>query len=152
MGNANNPVFTYTYDNFANRVTVTDPRNCVTRTTFETTHNTYPLSVTACDNLTSPKFTTTFEYHPEHGGIKRQTDEANQASTTFEYDAFGRPTKVTNQIDYDSGSPNGTEIYSYPQWGTPDAQRVVISRTRDHGLAPVLVTEHYFTTALGAWT
>ena len=145
MGNANNPVFTYTYNNFANRETVTDVRrNCTTTTLYETAHNTYPSSVIACSNLTSPKFTTTFDYWPEHGGIKRQTDVDNNATATFLYDAFGRPTQVTNQIDFDAGSPNGTETYSYPAWGTPDVQRVVISKTEEHGQAGVLETEHYF--------
>lgn len=142
-GSASNAVFLYDYDAFGNRTTATDPRNCTTTTAFDTTNRTYPTSVRACSNLSSPNFETTYEYFPEHGGIKTKTDP-NLAVTRFEYDEFGRPKKVTNHIDYQQGSPNGTESYSYLQWGTVDAQRVVISKTVEHGQSGVLKTEHYF--------
>ena len=145
MGSFNNPnpTFTYTYDEFGNRRSVTDPRICTATTTYETAHNTYPSSVRACSVGQGPSFLTTYEYWPEHGGIKTHTDP-NGATTSFLYDSFGRPTKVTNQIDADAGSPNGTESYAYPQWGTPDFQRVTVSKTKENGSADVLVTEYLF--------
>jgi YD repeat-containing protein len=144
MGSWKNSVYIYTYDPVGNRATVTDPRGCTTKTTYEQIHKTYPASVIKCDNLQSPKFTTTYDYYAEHGGIHWQTDEDNHATTTFLYDGFGRPMKVTNQIDAEQSSFNGTESYSYPAWGTPDAQHVLISKTKDHGSAVVINTEHHF--------
>jgi len=136
LGDARNPVVTYGYDAYGNRTQTMDPRGCPTTTTFDTTYQTFPATVTTCLN-----HQTTLLHDPNFGVITSQTDPNNQ-TTTYNYDTFGRLTKVTGPLD--TASANGTVSYLYLNWGTPSSQHIEIRRTTQHGTANYIWTEDYF--------
>jgi YD repeat-containing protein len=147
IGHAANPVFLYTNDSATGvRTNVRDPRLCDTTTVHEST-KTFPQSVAVCSNITALNFVTTYEYDPRHGVVKSRTEpnrvgDSPLSTTTFDYDGFGRLTKITGPLD--TASTYGTETRQYLDWGDAALQRVVTLRTEDHGTGNVIFMEEYF--------
>ncbi len=139
-GTTGNPVVTYAYDAWGNRISATDPRGCATAVVFESSR-TYPASVTTCQNETTLRHTTTFQYDARWGAKTRETDP-NAQTTTYAYDVFGRLSKVTGPLD--TSSLYGTASYVYSDLGNASLQRVTVFRTVQHGTANYRWSEQYF--------
>lgn len=141
IGNGSNPVFTYTYDATTGvRTSVRDPRNCDTTTVYEST-KTFPQTITTCANVPSLNFPMAYVYDPRFG-VKTSETDWNSQTTTYNYDLFGRLTKVTGPLD--TGSTYGTVSHLYSDWGNPSLQRVITYRTEEHGTGNVLWSEEFF--------
>ena len=135
QNNPGNPVVTHTYDNYGNRTSTTDPIGCATTTVYETSQ-TYPATVTNClGHITS------FQYDARFGEKTSETDP-NQQQTTYNYDTFGRLTKVTGPLD--GSSTYGTVSYFYVGWGYTPVQRVQTFRTTQSGTSNFIWSEEYF--------
>jgi len=130
-----NPVTTYVNDPTVGvRTAVTDPRGCTTTITYEPS-KTYPQTITNC-MLPSVGYR-----YDARFGVKTYETDVNGPPTHYDYDGFGRLTKVIGPSD----SENLPTIqYDYPSWGTPTAQNVQTSRRIQHGAVPVLVSAEYF--------
>jgi RHS repeat-associated protein len=96
----------YTYDDFGNRLAVIDALGHSTTTTYETTYNQFPATVT--NGLGQ---VTQFVYDARFGVLTSQTD-ANGNTTTYSYDPLGRKLAVTD--------PYGRVVSStsYPDFNT----------------------------------
>lgn len=77
LGAPGNPAITRVHDVFGNPVLLTDPRNCTTETVFETTHRTYPDTVTTCLG-DATQFT-----HAPRGGRRLSEQDPNGQTTTY---------------------------------------------------------------------
>ncbi len=131
-----NPITTYTYYNNGNLKSITDPMgNPPTTITYDST-KTYP------NQTTNPlgQITTTV-YDQKFGKITSKTDVYGN-TTTYEYDVFGRPSKVTNP--YDGSSSYGTISYWYPDFGIVGNQKMVTYHTEQSGTANYRWEEAYF--------
>jgi RHS repeat-associated protein len=135
LGAPGNPVVRRAYDGLGNLVSLTDPRGCTTTTTFEATHRTYPLAVSTCLG-----HATTFVHDPRWGHRLNDTDPNGQ-TTSYAYDGLGRLTRVTGPLD--GGSTHGTLTKAYLDVGNPSTQRVLTSRTEQHGTAAAIWAEEY---------
>jgi YD repeat-containing protein len=92
-------------------------KNCNTTTwTYETTHNTYP------DTITSPVsgLSESYTYDPGTSNILSVTD-FNDQTTTYQYDTFKRLVKVIKPGDSEE-SPSIE--YQYNDWGTLNQQNL----------------------------
>ncbi len=129
------PITTYTYYNNGNCKSITDPMGNGTTITYDGT-KTYPYQTT------NPlgQITTTV-YDQKFGKITSATDIYGN-TTTYEYDVFGRSSKVTNP--YDGSSAYGTISYWYQNFGVVGNQKVVTYHTEQSGTANVLWNEAYF--------
>jgi RHS repeat-associated protein len=99
----------YTYDAYGNRTSVTNPNNRTTDTSYETTYNTYPQTITYPSVGGQPRMTESYVYDPRWGKLTSVTDPNGQA-TSYEYDTFGRLTKVIRPGD---SSTDPTERHAY---------------------------------------
>ncbi|MCP4000288.1 MAG: hypothetical protein GY727_05185, partial [Gammaproteobacteria bacterium] len=123
------PVITYTYDNYGNQESIKDPNNL---NTSKTTNITYDSTHTFPYQATNPLgHTATTVYDPGIGKVISETGP-NGNTTTYDYDVFGRMTKVTNPLD--TGSQYGTASYEYQDCGTANL-RVVTYSTEESGTA-----------------
>lgn len=84
---------------------------------------------------------TTTVYDQKFGKIISVTDVYGN-TTTYEYDVFGRPSKVTNP--YDGSSTYGTVSYWYLDFGIVGNQKMVTYHTEQSGTANYLWEEAYF--------
>ena len=128
----------YDYDAYGNLESVTDPLGYGASTTYDTTTNTFPETVTNHLEHTS---SATYDYR--FGKPLKRTDP-NGNETKYEYDVFGRPTKVTNP--YDSSSYYGTvsTFYNDNDLGTVGAQRITTYVTEQSSTSDALWKETYF--------
>ncbi len=123
------PVITYTYDNYGNQESIKDPNNL---NTSKTTNITYDSTHTFPYQATNPLgHTATTVYDPGIGKVISETGP-NGNTTTYDYDVFGRMTKVANPLD--TGSQYGTASYEYLDCGTANL-RVVTYSTEESGTA-----------------
>jgi len=117
--NASESVSTYhTYDAYGNPLTETDPKGNIMTFTYNSGFP-FPISVTypTVNNITMQEFCS-WDY--TSGNMLAVTD-ANGQVTSYEYDAFKRPTKVVKPGD-SSASP--TIQYQYNNWGTYGQQHL----------------------------
>ena len=135
LGTSGNPAMSDAHDAYGNRTSATDPRDCTTSTTYDSS-KTHPATITNCLG-----HVTSLEYDARWGAITSAT-EPNAQTTTSTYDVFGRLIKLTGPLD--TGSTYGTVSYSYLDLGNPSAQRVQTSRTEQHGSGNVLWSDRYF--------
>ena len=140
-GDPGNPSVTHTYDPFGNRETTTDPIGCATKTVFDSL-KTFPASVTRCFGDINPSLvhSTTFDHDPRFGTRTRVTD-ANNNTTTFTFDSFGRLATVVGPLD---SVAFPTETRAYLNWGDPANQRIQTLKRKDHLAALVISREEYF--------
>ena len=95
----NDPVIQYGYDTCGNLESQTDARGYPTVTQYDET-KTFPQTVT---NALGQEITTTYN---KWGKLHTKTDlhyqgDLNPTTTTYDYDAFGRPSKVVGPYDTD---------------------------------------------------
>ena len=97
-----NPVIRFAYDEFGNLVSEYDANgNPPTITTYE------PTTWTFANTITNPLgHVVEYDYDHRYGKVK-ETIDANDNSTFFDYDAFGR----TRQIDQPNGGQTTNEYY-----------------------------------------
>jgi RHS repeat-associated protein len=115
---ASNSVNSYfTYDTYGNMLTRQDPNENITTWTYETTHHTYP------DTITSPVagLSESYTYDPGTSNILSITD-FNEQTTTYQYDTFKRLIKVIKPGDSEE-SPSIE--YQYNDWGTLNQQNLM---------------------------
>jgi RHS repeat-associated protein len=110
-------VSTYsTYDSWGNGLTDTDANGNVWTTVYESTYNTFPQSITS--PIAGQSENCTFDAKT---GNRVSVTDINDQTTTYEYDTFGRSTKVIEPGD-SSSSP--TVRYEYNNWGTLGQQHL----------------------------
>lgn len=100
------PVYLFSYDPYGNILEQTDPSGYQVSYVYDNTNHIYPVQTTD-----SFGYTTAAAYDFRFGVITLTTD-ANQHSTTVEYDAFGRTTKVWSPYDNIASGIPSVE-YSY---------------------------------------
>ena len=134
-----NPVTTYTYDDYGNVETITDPNNNPPAIiTYDTTAHTYPVTV---QNPLGHTVQKTYDY--KYGKVLTETDP-NGNTTTYEYDEFGRILKVIGPKD---SVTYPTITYEYPaleDYGQIDVQKVKTYAREEHGQAGIIWSEAYF--------
>ena len=137
LNGGTNPVTSFTYNNYGNKITATDPRNNKTTVSYDSTY-TYPVTVT--DNQTG--FSISKTYDLRHGRPLTETDY-NLNTTTYQYDVFGRPKKVVGP--YDNTSAEGTQTIYYENFGMGTGyQRVATHTTEQSGTSNYIWKESYF--------
>ncbi|MBI5343478.1 MAG: VCBS repeat-containing protein [Deltaproteobacteria bacterium] len=138
LNGGTNPVTSFTYNAYGNRITTTDPRNNVTTASAYDATYTYPTTVT--DQQTG--FAASKTYDSRYGSPLTETD-INGNITTYQYDVFGRPKKVINP--YDNASTEGTRTIYYENFGLGTGyQRVATHSTEQSGTGNYLWNENYF--------
>lgn len=106
-------------DYYGNLIKSFDAKNNAVTTAYDTLYHTFPVTVTNALGHTG-----TATYDPKTGNTLTETD-ANDQTTTYVYDEFGRVTKVFGPLDLDD-SP-GT-LYFYGDHTQP---RSVMVRTKE---------------------
>ncbi|WKZ20521.1 MAG: RHS repeat-associated core domain-containing protein [Candidatus Jettenia sp. CY-1] len=130
-------LYAFLYDTYGNVQTIQDPKdNPPTTITYDTVAQTYPATI---QNPLGHTVNKTYDYG--FGKPLTETDPNNN-TTTYEYDIFGRLTKVTNPND--TNSTYGTISYSYLDFGTIGSQRVVTYATEQSGTGNYIWSETYF--------
>lgn len=103
------------------------------QTTYDATYHQFPVEIS---NALGHTVKSTFD--PGAGQVLTQTD-ANSQTTTYQYDAFGRPSKVINALD---SATFPTIEYEYFTSTVPPHRLVTKSRV-EHGIAGTLDTYTY---------
>ncbi len=117
FADAGTSVSTYfTYDSYGNVLTETDANGNVWTTTYESTYHTFPATISAPISGMTESYT----FDPKTGNLLSRTD-VNGQTTSYEYDTFGRLTKVIKPGD-SSQSPSSK--YEYNHWGTLGQQHL----------------------------
>lgn len=106
----------YTYDSYGNVLTEIDANGNVWTTTYESTYHTFPATISA--PITGQ--TESYAFDARTGNLLSRTD-VNGQTTSYEYDLFGRLTKVIRPGD-SFASP--TTKYEYNHWGTLGQQHL----------------------------
>jgi RHS repeat-associated protein len=134
---ASDPTITYTYDQYGNLSTQTDPNgNSPTTITYDSTQ-TFPQLVT---DPAGHRTQTAYNYLFSKPISK--TDVDNNIVTAYTYDLFGRIAKV---VDYPNDSPSyPTKTYSYNNYGTVGQQNVSVGSRVQSGAAAVYSKSVYF--------
>jgi len=127
---------TSSYDVFGNEVTKTDANGKTTNIVYDSTYHSFPVTIT------NPKghVERIYYYMPPDtkglfGQLKSKVD-SNSIETLFEYDVFGRRTKVIGP--YDASSAYGSESYEYGING-PGANYILTRTTEESGTANHLI-------------
>jgi RHS repeat-associated protein len=133
LDGGSNPVTKFEYDAYGNQTKVINPLNKETTTSYETTHNTFPTSVTNALNQT-----TTATFDAGTGQVLTNTD-SNNYTTSYEYDTLGRVVKEIQPYD---SSQYPTKAYSYAySAGNPYA--VTVEQRIEPGTNQVLEATTY---------
>ncbi|KQC08704.1 MAG: hypothetical protein APR62_04140, partial [Smithella sp. SDB] len=111
-----NPRVTYTYDNYGNRKTTTDPKGIqASSIDYDTATNTYPVKVTAAQTGTVTHVVENLAINYAIGKATSTKDE-NGNITSSTYDAFGRMHQVNTpdggQVTYEYH----TDVFPQPQY------------------------------------
>ena len=133
------PTTSMTYDNYGNVTTITDARSFVTTNTYETDYN---LFLTQIENALT--HTREFTYDPLIAQIKTSTDQNNQTTTT-EYDALGRVTKVIAPLD---SAIEPTQEFEYDLSSVPNRTITKVKSSKP-GESFTQLTTYSFTDGLG---
>lgn len=127
---------TSTYDSYGNEVTKTDANGKATTIEYDSTYYTFPV------RITNPKghIESTLYYMPTDtkglfGQVRARTD-ANGNEIVFEYDGFGRKSKIIGP--YDGSSTYGSESYEYVLNGA-GANYILTRTTEESGTASHLI-------------
>jgi RHS repeat-associated protein len=131
-----NPVTTYTYTPVGNVWSIKDANNNLTNITYDTTTRIFPTNIT---NALSQAVNKTYDYK---FGKELTIVDPNANTTTYSYDVFGRPAKVTSPND--TTSTYGTITYYYLNFGTVGSQKVVTYATEQSGTGNYIWSEKYF--------
>lgn len=116
------------FDQYGNRTEATDAKGYTTRTTYDSTYQAYPVSVTSpVPDFTGTQgantaFTSTTTYDPVTGLVLSATDANGQTSTMEYNDPLLRPTKAT--------APNGHQTATEYGAGTSETTRYVKVRSQ----------------------
>jgi RHS repeat-associated protein len=114
------------FDTYGNPIEVTDARNNITTTIYDSTYHTYPVSITSPvpdDNGTygsNTGLTASASFDPVTGLILSTADANGQTSTTEYNDPLLRPTKKT--------ASNGQQTII--EYGVPDTNGVIVASQR----------------------
>ncbi len=135
LSGGTNPCVQRTYDAYGNLLTTTEARGNTTTTTYETTYQTFPATVTTPPTPNAPTGLVSTSVYDARFGVVTSTTDPNNQTTTNQYDVFGRLTSVTNALQQ-------TKTLSYDALGTVGSQRVT-TRLQD-GSPDGLWTEAYF--------
>lgn len=81
--------YTYSYDDFGNKTSITDPASNVTTLTYEAIYNTYKASKTTPENSNGTALVTHYGYDPRYGKLTATTGPNNNTHGLC-YDSFGR--------------------------------------------------------------
>ena len=139
LDNGVNPVTTNTYDSYGNPYTTTDPKGYVTTVSSYDPSYTYPTSVTSPAPMS---FVSSKTYDYRYGKPLTETD-VNNNTTTYQYDVFGRLTKIISP--YDNTSTEGTQSIHYENFGLGAGyQRVATHATEQSGTGNFIWQENYF--------
>jgi RHS repeat-associated protein len=137
LENGGNPVTSYIYDPYGNIQTITDPRNYSTNFSYDATY-TYPTIIT--DQQMG--FYSSKTYDLRYGKPLTETD-LNGNATIYQYDVFGRQSRLVNP--YDVTSQEGTQSAYYENFGLGAGyQRVATHSTEQSGTANYIWKENYF--------
>lgn len=123
------------YDNYGNVVSVTDARGNTTTTTYDSTHRTFPATVTTPATPNASSGLVTASTYDARFGVALTVTDPNNRTTTNTYDIFGRVISTRNAL-------NETTIRSYDDIGIVGVQRVT-TRVPD-GSPDGLWSEEYF--------
>ncbi|TAK34658.1 MAG: hypothetical protein EPO21_08975, partial [Chloroflexota bacterium] len=128
----------YRYDSYGNRTQVIDALNRTTTTTYDSTYHTFPISVTYppvtysylpnfSNSMTESRtyYTTPATDVAPFGKLKTVTGVDGQ-TTKYEYDYFGRPTKLWKSTELNGVDPS--QKYEYGSFGSLPYR--VTSKTR----------------------
>ncbi|MBU1750375.1 MAG: hypothetical protein KKA73_22045, partial [Chloroflexi bacterium] len=118
----------YWYDGYGNQVQARDANGHDTVTSYDSIYPTYPLHVTP-PTVNGVTLSQSFTYDYVLGTLQTTTDDANQLTTAYGYDEFGRVKWA--QLPGDPGGAGGcTYEREYLDLGNPTTQRVVTYRGR----------------------
>ncbi len=135
LSGGTNPCVQRTYDAYGNLLTTTDARGSTTTTTYETTYQSFPATVTTPPTPNAPAGLVTTSVYDARFGVATSTTDPNNQITTNGYDVFGRLTSITNALQQ-------TKTISYDNFGTVGSQRIT-TRLPD-GSGDGLWSEAYF--------
>ncbi len=138
-----NPVTRYSYDMVGNLLTTTDPKGNITRVTYDTTYNMFPLTT---ENALGHKVIN--EYYGVNGvalsdasglqglwGQLKSTTDLNNQNGKRVYDVFGRGTAVVSPLDSIALPTQTTAIEFLGSY-----TKVTIRQRVDHGKAATIDT------------
>lgn len=118
------------YDSYGNEIARTDPRGYTTKIDYDLTYHAFPILITnPKEHQEKNTYYLPWEDKGPFGNLKSKTDP-NGNETAFEYDGFGRKTKVTGPLDMSSAY--GSESYEYSLSG-PGANYILTRTTEEHG-------------------
>jgi len=133
LNTGGNPVTSYGYDSFGNRVNATDPLGRVSRSVYGATDPTYTYPEKRVNPL---GYETAYTYEPGTSNVLSVTDP-NGYVTSYTYDLFGR--RVKEIQPYDTAS-SPTTAYTYIIDGAaPEAVKAV----KKTGGTPLAAIEYY---------
>ena len=128
LHNGQDPLVRFTYDEYGNRISVTDARGYVSSIDYDNSTHTYPV------RRTNPLGHTNHFTWDDRFGQKTSVVDENNNETIYRYDAFGR----LMTLAYPDG---GFKSYQYDVHVMP---RVVVSRTRQDVAGATVDQYEYF--------
>ncbi|MFH1505232.1 MAG: FG-GAP-like repeat-containing protein, partial [Candidatus Omnitrophota bacterium] len=115
------------YDSYGNEIKKIDPKGNETVIEYDTAYHTFPSIIT---NAKGHKERNNYYGPSDTKGLFGQLKEKigpNNNKTTFEYDTFGRKTKVISP--YDTASAYGSQVYEYGIAGP--GENYILTRTTE---------------------
>jgi len=119
LDGGSNPSEEMTYDDYGNRISLTDARGNTTATEYDTDTHTYPVIITS-PATGGVAHIEQYQYDHRYGRETAKEDE-NGNWTYYDFDPFGR----LKQVDYPDG---GQKINEYYECNDPDCQDTIFPR------------------------